>query len=56
VQGAVDKFVKIVRQDPQSAIAHGEIGLTLFASGQPDKAATYFKKAFDLVQIKVFFG
>jgi Flp pilus assembly protein TadD len=49
VQGAVDKFVKIVRHDPQSAIAHGEIGLTLFASGQPDKAATYFKKAFDLV-------
>jgi tetratricopeptide (TPR) repeat protein len=48
-QGAVDKFVKIIRVDPQSAIAHGEIGLTLFASGQTEKAAEYLKKAFDLV-------
>jgi tetratricopeptide (TPR) repeat protein len=34
---------------PRSAIAHGEIGLTLFASGQADKAAPYLKQAFDLV-------
>ncbi len=45
----MDKFVKVMRIEPLSAIAHGEIGLTLFASGQTEKAAEYLKKAFDLV-------
>jgi protein O-GlcNAc transferase len=48
-QGAADKFVKMLKLAPRSAIAHGEIGLTLFASGQADKAAPYLKQAFDLV-------
>jgi protein O-GlcNAc transferase len=49
LQGAVDKFAKVLKLNPRSAIAHGEIGLSLFAAGQTDKAATYLKQAFDLV-------
>ena len=49
MQGAADKFVKMLKLAPRSAIAHGEIGLTLFASGQAEKAQPYLKQAFELV-------
>jgi protein O-GlcNAc transferase len=39
----------VLKLAPRSAIAHGEIGLTLFVSGQADKAAPYLKQAFELV-------
>ena len=49
MQGALDKFAKVLKLNPRSAIAHGEIGLSLFAAGQTDKAAGFLKQAFDLV-------
>ncbi|MGQ0811670.1 MAG: tetratricopeptide repeat protein [Nitrospiraceae bacterium] len=45
---AMDHFQKAVKADPNSAVAHYNVALTLDKMGKHDEATTSFKKALEL--------